>query len=734
MGKYAFQAVIFIWNIIFLVPSTDAFPCRDLNVQVENNFISIHVTEQPLTCILDEISKQTGIPVKIWQDIKKNITLDLTRVPLVQFFQTLGAGNALVYDFFPDKQEYRLIGANVVESNLPNLPEALNGRKETPFRGSENQTMVRPGELMVRFRAHVSQEQKKKLHAFLGSKVTGEIDRLHLQKLKLDPELSVGSAARMYLASGLVQSAEPHGVRVSHSGPPNDPRFSEQWGLTAINAPAAWKITRGSDEVVVAVIDTGVDYDHPDLADNIWLNRAEAAGVAGKDDDNNGYVDDIHGWDFADNDNLPVDMDGHGTHIAGIIGAVTDNGVGIAGVCPKVRLMVLKVQGDANNDMDTFDIIQAVEYAKNQGAVILNCSFGSFGGDPFQTEEYNAFKSFQDENNGLIICSAGNESVNIDMNPLYPAAYDLPGIVSVAAGVQIGFQEYGLADFSNYGAVSVDIMAPGTDILSTTPETAVTDAGLMIGAQLTKYWADGFLFSAQTGDQGITGPVVDCGYGYPDEIKTALNNWIALILRGSRDAEPFFFYEKLTNVQARGAVGAIIYNNESGDFSGTLVTPEAWIPAISISRETGEYLKSQMPTSVTLFNRVIKTGDNYGTMGGTSMAAAFVSGGAALLRAMQPKAGSLMLKQLLISGGDPIDSLEHRVLAKGQMNLFKTLAQFHLPGDINKDYKADIEDSILGLKILSGNPSDGVDADAHHWDGDNDSRLGVSEIIRVLQP
>ena len=267
--------------------------------------------------------------------------------------------------------------------------------------------------------------------------------------------------------------AEPNYV-LSIDSIPDDPRFGELWGLhntgqsggTAdadIDAPEAWDVTTGSRSVVVAVIDTGVDYNHPDLAANIWVNAAELNGSPNRDDDRNGYVDDVHGYDFVNNDASPLDDQGHGTHLAGTIGAAGNNGVGVAGINWQVQIMPLKFL-DGSGSGTTSDAIKAIEYAVANGATISN---NSWGGDPYSQALYDAIRNARNAGH-IFVTAAGNNGSNNDQSPFYPAGYELDNVISVAATDR----NDRLASFSNYGAATVDLAAPGVDILSTKPNNA----------------------------------------------------------------------------------------------------------------------------------------------------------------------------------------------------------------------------------------------------------------------
>jgi serine protease len=257
-----------------------------------------------------------------------------------------------------------------------------------------------------------------------------------------------------------VAAAEPDRI-VRSNATFNDPQLAAQTGLAAIRAAAAWDRTAGTRNTVVAVIDTGLDYTHPDLAANIWFNGREIPGN-GRDDDGNGYADDIIGYDFAANDPDPSDHDGHGTHVAGIIGAAGNNGIGVSGVNPNTRIMALKFIGTDGNGY-TSDGIRALNYAAANGARVANASWGSNVYDAvFATAIARA------QSAGLIlVTSAGNDSSNNDAVPFYPASYaaTLANVVPVAALDANG----NLAGFSSFGANSVALGAPGTSILSTLP-------------------------------------------------------------------------------------------------------------------------------------------------------------------------------------------------------------------------------------------------------------------------
>ena len=275
---------------------------------------------------------------------------------------------------------------------------------------------------------------------------------------------SLSSSLSAFQSLTSVATAIPD-FRVKLTATPNDTSYASQWALensadADIDASQAWDYGTSSS-VVVAVIDTGVDYNHVDLEANIWTNTREVAGN-GIDDDGNGYTDDIRGWNFVSNNNNPADDNGHGTHVAGTIGAVGNNGIGIAGVAWSVKVMALKFM-DATGSGNLSDAVAAIDYARVNGAKVINASWGGGG---FSSLLQSAITRFQNAG-GVFVAAAGNEGANNATTPSYPANY--PNVISVAASTSTGT----LASFSNYGT-NVDIVAPGQNILSTIPGNRYT--------------------------------------------------------------------------------------------------------------------------------------------------------------------------------------------------------------------------------------------------------------------
>ena len=348
--------------------------------------------------------------------------------------------------------------------------------------GRNSPSVYKEGEIIVKFKTGVQEDKKYSVHYTLGSKRIRTLGQEGLERIRIPEGISVEEAVDLYRADPAVEYAEPNFI-VRASMLPNDTRFNELWGFhntgqtvngttgtfdADIDCPEAWDIIKDSSSVTVAVIDTGVDSNHPDLSDNL-----------------------VAGYDFINNDNDPDDLNGHGTHVAGIIGAVGNNMKGVAGVNWRVKIMPLKVL-DQTGEGTVADVIEAIVFAATNNARVINLSLS---GPDYSQLLYNTIALYR---NVLFVIAAGNGGSgfgdNNDLTPAYPASFDLPHILSVAATDQ----NDNLTIFSNYGNTSVDVAAPGVNILSTIPSftTGITYSG----AYKVVYLSYGF--------EGINGPAI----------------------------------------------------------------------------------------------------------------------------------------------------------------------------------------------------------------------------------
>ncbi len=337
-----------------------------------------------------------------------------------------------------------------------------------------------PGEVLVKFRVLPGQTsngagdqaRNAAAHAAIGARVMERLSAVHVQRVRGMRQQSTEALIQAYAKRTDVEYVEPNYIYTTQVIP-NDPRFAEMWGLNNIgqtggtadadvDGPEAWDKKTGSTAVTVAVIDTGVAYNHADLAANMWLNPGEIA-ANGIDDDGNGYVDDVRGWDFANGDNNPMDDQGHGTHTAGTVGAVGNNATGVTGVAWQVKIMPLKFLA-ANSSGSSLGAARAILYASAMGAKIANNSWG--GGTYSQTIE-DAIAT-ANQRGMLFVVAAGNSNANNDATTSYPCNSPQPNVLCVAAADHNDNK----ASFSNYGAVNVDLSAPGVSIISTVPTGA----------------------------------------------------------------------------------------------------------------------------------------------------------------------------------------------------------------------------------------------------------------------
>ena len=388
-----------------------------------------------------------------------------------------------------------------------------------------------PGQLIVSFRASARRAAMQRANARVGAHVSIRFPTFRMQLVTLPRGLAVRDAVRAYQRDPAVAFAEPNYLR-RPSSLPTDALFTAEWALnntgqihpvfdadgnhiatpragTAgadIDAPQAWAVQMGNG-TIVAVLDSGVDVSHPDLASQLWTNPGETPGD-GLDNDGNGKIDDVNGWDFGDNNasllgSTPYPGYDHGTHVAGTIAAALDNVTGSVGVCPGCKIMALKLARDSDGSLSVSAEIAALAYAKAKGAKIANMSLG---GPVWSMAEREAIRT-----SGLLaVIAAGNDSLDSDMalasdldsdgqadifSPAYPASYTLPNILSVGASnhndehayLTECYRSWGLSKsscaFTNWGHDSVDLSAPGVDITSTVPGAAwATEDGTSMAA------------------------------------------------------------------------------------------------------------------------------------------------------------------------------------------------------------------------------------------------------------
>jgi len=323
--------------------------------------------------------------------------------------------------------------------------------------------------LIVKFRSSTSQSSLAHALSTSGLRSVESFDLVPgLTHVRTIAGETIQSTLAAISSNPNVEYAEPN-YYVTALGIPNDPQFSQQYGLhntgqtggtigADIAAVNSWDLQSGNN-VIIAVIDTGVEYTHEDLSSNIWTNINEIPGN-GLDDDANGFIDDVYGWDFSNNDSDPIDDMGHGTHVAGIIAANTNNGIGISGINWRAKIMSLKFI-DAAGIGTTSNAIKAINYAVMMGARISN---NSWGGGAFTQGLHDTLVAANQAGH-LFVAAAGNNGLNTD-DPLnskhYPSSYELINVISVAATDEFD----NIGTFSNFGAVSVDLAAPGKQILS----------------------------------------------------------------------------------------------------------------------------------------------------------------------------------------------------------------------------------------------------------------------------
>lgn len=571
------------------------------------------------------------------------------------------------------------------------------------------------GEVLVTFKPEVGTEGAKTALKRRALSLDHKFERLSKRRQQVAGLVRGNQRGTRELIAELkadptVETAEPNYIRHVSAVDNGDPEFSKLWGLRntgqSLNGSGgtsgadtkfvdAWALAKPSTaEVVVAVVDTGVDITHPDLADNIWKNTAETPGNS-IDDDGNGQVDDVHGYDFSLNTGTMTDSGEHGTHVAGTIAATGQNNIGIIGVNHRAKILPLKVSTDGDS-ISTSAVLAAFDYAielKERGVNLVAIN-ASFGGGSSSTSERSAIEALRDA--GIVLCAAaGNDGANNDTTASYPANYTVSNIIAVAATTQSN----SLADFSNYGATMVDIGAPGTNIYSAMPLALVSKTtSLKIGS--TTYSAAQIEFAGSTPSSGLTKPIYACGLGQAGEFPAAVSGNIAFIQRGT-----ITFAEKLSNAKAAGAVAAVIYDNTSNAITTnpwTLGSTGSWLPAVRISQANGQTIAaSALPVSATV-TAWANSAAAYQYMDGTSMATPHVAGAVAFAAMNFPSETMAQRISRILDNTTKISALTGKVSTGGMLNLLKIV---DTDGDSLPDWWE--RDEFTTLAQTSGTDSDG---------------------------
>ena len=430
--------------------------------------------------------------------------------------------------------------------------------RSTEFRpGVAPSTDYVPGEVVVQYRRSVETSGRMAVRNGANLQVKSRIPQFATEVLRTTASESVPATVARLSRDPRVKFVEPNYILrpIGGAAVPDDPDFPNLWGFnntgqshsTTDSGPEAgtadadadvleaWDTTQGSEETVIAVVDSGVDVTHPDLAANIWENPDDPPG--GGDDDGNGFIDDVHGWDFAENDGSLLDANkesdvvgtAHGTHVAGTIAAEGYNNTGVIGVCPNCKIMVLKFMKPVNTDNfpgpdemlgSIAAELKALAYAKQNGAHIVN---GSYGSSAYSQQQRSAIAGLL-RKGVLGVFAAGNSALDNDIglldsngrpvSPNYPASYELPGIISVGAsndrdryGYFTGCAEQFTRNFcsmTNFGDEAVDLVAPGIDIKSTIPEQESKDYDVYNGTSMASPFVAGVAGLVRSADDSLS--------------------------------------------------------------------------------------------------------------------------------------------------------------------------------------------------------------------------------------
>ncbi len=569
-------------------------------------------------------------------------------------------------------------------------------------------------EILIKFKDSVKAEEREIFEKQWELTYIQELPRINVYHYKLPEKLSVTESVEIFNDAAQVEFSEPNYTRSPYFS--TDPRYVDQWSLqntgqlvngisgpanVDINWPDAMTIFTGFSEVVVAVIDSGVAYLHPDLQASAVINNFDP--LDGLDNDESGYIDDTLGWDFFDNDNNPFDENGHGTLVASIISAENNNNIGITGISPTARILPIRIFNDFNRGnipiLGISDLIFALNYALIQNARIINLSLG---GLEFSFTEKLAF-DLLDEAGILVIASAGNGGFDgigddNDSEPIYPASYTSPNIISVAALDRSGR----LAYFSNYGRNSVDIAAPGTEILGAdlTRETIFFEnfengaPGWTVGQELfnqspnswfidtfngNSYLDDGsgaFFQYANNTDTYAVSPFINLSNSFGPQLSFITQydldyrlfplsiDFVALEYSANGFFWTPYYYLSLISIgESERRIDLSDLAGGSGFFRFRLVS-DNFFPAGGINIDD---------VKITQVKAFESNNPQFQFLDGTSFAAPMVTGVASLIMSQAPFLTHHQVRDIILQNTDFVSELSGRIATSGGLNAHKAI-------------------------------------------------------------
>lgn len=564
-------------------------------------------------------------------------------------------------------------------------------------------------ELIIEFKDNTDQTTRGSV---IARHVSHQLAALHGKKkrsrVKLKNKQNMIQAILALRSEPSVEYVQPNYIYQLQATTPNDTFFTDLWGLhntgqnvngstgTAgndVGIRQAWDHVTDCSSVVVAITDTGINTSHSDLSSNIWNNSDEIA-ANNIDDDGNGYIDDVQGWDFVSNDNNPMPVlasEIHGTHVAGTIGAIGNNGRGITGICWQIQLMPLRVLNEYGTGTTT-DLIEALQYAIDNGANIVNMSLSTTAFDSLLN---NAVSNARD-NNVIIVAAAGNNADDNDSGTTrYPCSFDQDNIICVAALDQ----NYNLAGFSNYGATRVDVAAPGVNIKSTWPGESITDS--MTGWTRSGAWSEIECLSTSGWLSLIANPSGYCGSGgYNNNANDIAYKQFDLSGFSSATLSFLLFYDTQSGIDSV----TVAKKSSGGDpFSGGIniasysgSTPNNGSSGITISMPLNSCFSSNCSIGFRLLSNasiskrgaaiasltissITTNSDSYELLNGTSMATPHVTGLAAMIFAFNPNNTYQQTVNAVINSGTSTASLAGKTKSGRAINALQAIRYVNPP-------------------------------------------------------